>query len=1498
MNSVHTFNGVNLDSDPRGLQPNELSYAKDNEFYGTEGGKDGSSYPLASSSQEFTIPAIEAQYQYVRYKFDDTAISYTLTIKDSSGNSVGPNTFTITVASLGSPDVSGFVDAIDTILTPYGFRATYDSVDGLWFSLAIYQGAGTPIYFDITESETTSSGTSFINIYTIQDYFNPLGAAQAQLQSLQTIQVNTNLFVFSKSIDGEAKSIGVATKDNNGVWTYASLIVTRALDFPTNNVIEIQAEEVNNNQFGIYWVTNTGKPKSVYVPTDLSSPLKYTMSSLSTPTSGLFTLESLEQQSNTQIQNFSRIEYSNQIQSGGSLEAGTWIYFVAAGIARNYSEWSAPSEPIPVFTESTNSPTGGSVIEGDKTPAKTGKINELSISGVDSKVYDTIRVAAMVNQGGAYSSFIIGEFDTVPNGNTFVIRHSGLEPTIEEYDNALLPPVQELILNSKNIQIKKNRLNYANIEVQVEEDLDGLFDNITLGQTTETIASIGALEFSSEPLFRAGLDASYSITTVGQLAVTFQNDSTNGNFDNAAVFNLGSSIFTVPTTGTYSLSISHSFGLPSEIELYPKEIYILNQTTGDRYCLTTNTSPSLARFQVLNNTQSVTLTAGDNLVCAVFSERETGSGGYEVTQFVWSANRAIANYPTKSLRVGEYQLPENVATKTGYMVNEKYAFYARVKYKTGYLSKWRFIGDYQFDNGTFPSAALDGFLTDGTSISTSNVNVYGLTIDNINVDLYKETIDYIEIGRAICNPTILGTGIFIASDSATGGSGGYFTSGLYTGNTDATTYRASNSLTSDNRLFGTMLCIDWATGSIKPQFQDGDSLIVYGVNSGTKSQIIGGGSNKFGSFWEFSGVFLGSGQSYIIDIADAAYTPWNTQSRVLRNDTNNLYLSASLSNDGTIATLSAESMAITLESKIVPLTGTSSFLDNGMYYVQYYRPNSNQYNEIDVNVVSCNHFIDLDSSSPDIIPQQIVFGGDTYTQKSYMKVLYNAKNPDASDPKYVNSALTSFIGFYSQNKINEQMRFNDKTFSNQPFPFSNTLDKYLFGTYDAGEQFQIDAGYTWENILFNEMPYNPKLPRQSRFKSRIVYSQQKPLNSLEDTYRILLPNDFKDLDAKDGEINGLYDVNDTMIALQPFAISVLPYDSNAALSSTDGSIYVGNGGVYAQRERKISIYGPSIKSGTLLAENEAGNSVVYWFSANGRGLFRAGNDGVKNLSDENKWRTWFFGNTNLINNEYDVTFGFDRTRSLIFMTARAVNTSVSVWNSATTYTIGQVVRYGATNKYQNFENLPDVYISKGTNTNVNPYDNTTTGGSTDWEYVQPTDNRYYNYWSCMYNEKKNWFQGFFSLLVSRYFYYNGEIFVPRGRAPFNIVYSLFGGDSILQWLDNGGVYKQGSFELEWVSTRGLVPTRYQWIGLQVGTGHNEANNPIVSVTTETQTSATVGGSEMEYLNAQLAVGVYPDIHNDDPIISDYAKIRLTSTLFYRIYSLISNFYVKARTNFK
>ena len=1514
-NTVHTIGGVNLDKDPRAFQPNELSHAKDNDVFGDVAGRDASYAPLPSSKEAYDLPTIEAQLQYVRAKFDHTATAYGFSIIDASGNAIGPYPFSINVNPAWT--AVDFVAAIDAVLSPFGFSAHLGSSSGVWFTLGIASGTATPIQYVLSEIEVISGASTSILIYTVQDAFNPVGAVAGQLRELQSAQVGNYQIVFSKTNDGLGGSIGYATPDDNGDWTYTSLVISNKLSFPDDQVIEIQIENSGNSQYGVYWIDNTGKPKVIYIPTSLGafSVLKYNMTNFVTETDGLFSLESIATQTDLQIQNPARISFSEQIESGGGLSSGTDYYYVQVGIGRSFSEWSSASQPVPVFKAGTSSPSSGAIIRGDQTPMVTSKANRLYVQNVDPRIYTSVKIAALLNQDGGFSATIIGEYDVAESA--FFVTHTGKESGVIDLDPASLPPVQDVIAKAKNVQLKKNRMNLANVELSVDEDVTDVFKDVVLGQVRHSLDSVGTVTYSNTSLFAVSVPppSAYSSSAVGEQPIFF--NTVDFNSGTNTPYSIPALLFTAPAAGVYSLQafIDITPGTPSGFfSAIPTQLSddfsvsydaiamssfsIISNLQGALTSATPKKSGNLLRGGAIGGVY--TLAAGEQVSFkAVFVRTGPAAGPYTVKQASFSGQQVGSGFPSSTIRAGEYQIPSNVANFTGYMVNESYPFFARLKYANGYLSSWYYLGTYKFNNGngTSPAILTDGYLTQSAAAVNYKAYCYGLTVNGINVTGIKDRVVNIEIGRGVCNPTVLGTGMFIAADANNGGTttGGFYTSGLYTGNTDiGTTYGNTHNSTDTNRYFGNFVCPDWMTGPVKPQYQTGDYLIVYGCNNlvGTSSsQILLGPNKLLGAFREFYGAFWPfSGAPTTINIVDGEYCAFNTPSKTLINDVANRSLLSQPTTTGLVEGLALENMALSLQTRINPIAGTTSSVDYGCYYAQYVRPNANQYDIKNIAIVPCGRFVDINSSSPNVLPQQQVFGGDTYTQKTYTKVMYNSRNPDNS---YIaNSRLSSFIGFYSQNKINQQLRFVDTTFTNQPFPMGNTLSNYLFPLIFAQEQFQIDNGYNWYAPINVGRAYNPKLPVRNKLKARIYYSLQKPLNAVQDFYRTILPNDFKDLAAKDGEIVGLYDTNDVMVAIQQYGVYILPYQSDVGLSAADGSLYVGNGGVYAQRENRVSTYGSALKSGTLKAENEAGNNQVYWYSNNAKALMRYGADGIKSLSNQDGWRTYFLNSTHFINSEFDIVMGYERNRRAIFVTARAFNDTVLPWDAATTYAVGNHVRYGAANQYKTFEQLQDIYVAKTISTNSTPYSH-----PADWEYIPTTDMTYYNYWSAIYNEKLNWFQGFFSLLPSRYFNFNGRIFVPRGIPEQNKVYDLFGGSTYLQWLSNGSTYKQGSFELEWVSTkRGLTPERFKWVGLQVGMNHNTATNPALTVNTETQVTTALP-TDWDFRNGQLGVGIFPDA-SDEIIIGEYAKVRLTSAVFYRVYAMAVHLYDKARTILK
>ena len=352
---------------------------------------------------------------------------------------------------------------------------------------------------------------------------------------------------------------------------------------------------------------------------------------------------------------------------------------------------------------------------------------------------------------------MIGEFDVT--GFEFDIVHTGNETGLLDLDPASLPPVQPTILKSKNLQIKRNILNLANVEVATSEGLEAVVSNVTLGQYTDELDNVGIVDFSVNPVFRVSGD--FEIPAPNEQTILFDNDSTDGNF-NTSSFNLVTNIFTVPSTGNYEIDYNvvcrqGPVGAP-----VVTDVYVVNLTTSEKLMRTTNASASQVVF--FRYRQILSLTAGDQISLKYFVYDYQPGRTIQASFFV---NQQVGSYTVSGVTIGEYQLPSNVANKTGYMINETYPFFFRAYFKNGYVSDWQCIGSYQFGDGSFPASRIGSTLTTTSgTVAGYKALSYGLTIDGMDISSIKEDIFRIEIGRGICNPTIPGTGIFLPASSS------------------------------------------------------------------------------------------------------------------------------------------------------------------------------------------------------------------------------------------------------------------------------------------------------------------------------------------------------------------------------------------------------------------------------------------------------------------------------------------------------------------------------------------------------------------------------------------------------------------------------------------------------------------------------------------------------------------------------------------------------------
>lgn len=1436
-NSQNTFTGgLDRDSDYRVIKNDRYVDATDVDTYSNDRNSTYSISPLHSSTLAFTIPNITSQSQIMRLAYkQNVAISYSF--YDAETNLlIGTNSIAANLNT--SFNAWKFYFLVQMLSYGYNITGLDNTSEYFKFTIAPTNTNGKKrIYF-----EWNVNGVSTDEVV-LQEYYS-----SNTLQPIGAISLQDNLFTLSTTLDNDAIEIGVG-KETNGSWTYTRLFRTWRWNYPTNEAIDIRIEEISSENYALYVVQKGIKPKVYYINKALTQDIlvKYNSTNWLTPTTyGYLIYNVADEQTNLQIvNNTSFVKFESQQQNGGALLSGGYRYSIRCGIngTLNTTEWSVlNANVIPVFKTSVDAPSGYIKIQGDKSGELTNKSNVLKLENLKPNIFNYVELACVYNAGGATSATIVGKYPIT--GNIMYVTHSGLESNTQTLDATLLPQTEPLVKSAKTLEIKKNRLNLANVDIASDEniaaEIKALFDDSLFGQYYDNLKGVGTLVRNNAVTFSAGMTSSSAVPW-NKSKVDGQVDQGYLKFENSTQpqYNSSTGIWTVAVSGKYRIKTDFWFTPIKTISDVVGSIVFTGVWFGyvDIYLYQEKVSGgnkiTLGRFRYDPNNQrpifdvTADLVAGDKVYFYTEYNFKNGNGDYFAINSAIFSPAAVVGSTTQDFantQVGEYQLPENCANKVGYTLHETYAFFAKIHYKNGYVSSPYYIGSKTFS----PYGGAFAFTNITSNPKDHTVFVNALKINGLDVSSLKDDVDGISIWRAVCNPTILGTGVVFSADNldASSYSVGYYPSiPVYNGH-----YGVAIPTNNDARNFGMFISPDTQYNKVEPNA--GDKLIYMGVpavmnnvgnsTGGTpyKNPVIEGS----GSFAEYYGASeslnLANNEVTVTDgqyiTFDAAISDPNSQLPPITSGNLSYRPNTNIKANGRG---SMEGMALGLASKLAPANSTS---DNGVYMAQYKRTlNTPQYDLTSVDIVPTGTFIPVTPQSS-IINDIYIYGGDTYTQKNILKVMYWGSDGT--------NVFSSFITYYAQSKINTQLFYcdeNEAVSQTRNLQGWKNIVSYLFPFQDintvAQEQFNYDKAYSAQ-YPFTEKPYDPNIPQQSKFGSRIYYSQQKPLNSVQDFYRKIFALDYRDLDSKNGDIAAIRDVNNYMVAIQPRAISVLPYQSDVAITSQDGNpILVGNGGVYNQRENIVSTYGTNLQSCVLVGNNNNGNSQLYWYSPQFKKFCRYGADGIRIISDEQMMRSYFLNEVNGINNEYSMVMAYNVEYASVIMTM-----------------------FGTTNN------------------------------------------------TLMFNEKSNNFSTFASFKPIRYFFFKNKTIAPQNSAGgYNQLYDLFGDkNNYLYFLGN----TQGQFSITLSSNKGGInDKRFLSCGVMVGAGYN-FTNPSINLSTDSPVAFPYSSSlgQKRYDNY---VSAFNNDNNGQPI-GQYGLIKISTNSYIQIFGVITKFRNIYRTLFK
>lgn len=1524
-NQNFVFRGLDSDNDLRSVKSERYIDGNDIEHFVDETNTLGGIRRMKGTKLGYTIPNIVPQNSSYRFPFITTGnTDYRVTITGGvydqfSYSNVAPDDTGVFSLGLALNNDLITVSGITSVTVYTGLAYQPAALANGAFRLDINNN--TP--YNITV-ETKPTGTAEWTIQPTILLQEPISYT-AEMQPLSTALVGDKQFVLSKAIGQSYCEIGCAVRDINENWTYTKLLGSTKLNLPTNEVIDMRAEVLGNDTIGVYWVDNTNKPKVFYCNNNLTIPVfRYYWANIGNNLGvylnkfGTYNLNNVDIQTNLQIfNNKALVIVDRQIATGGSLKSGGKRYYVRFGVngTENTTPFNDIGEYTIVYKADNQAPRNAVKIKGDITPETTTKQVVLKVTNCMADVFNFLELVCVEYEGGGTSAILVDRYDIT--SETTEIVHSGNELGSTPFDPAAIVNVKPVILTGKTNEIKKNRYNIANVEI--DGDVDAYAEiarNIEIKPGRKLISRVGEI-YTGSGSGQAFQVSNYRVTPktggsdplfTGSTFFTIVPYTINNNPFGA--FNAGVYTANVSTAGVNTINFNFSinsssetseslFGVGGSVDFASVNVYHLNADNTVKAVLYTeefrpksrstpnplNPLFSTITRQELSATKNlelkVNMVAGEKVRADWFVQGRTqwdiqSNGFSSVTGSIDGFNFG------KQLAENEYQKAENVANNMGYMLYEEYPYYIKFHKKSGYTTAPYFIGTYTIkpsDFSTFIGGyGIDVELTD----PVGNPWVYHPIFNKIDVSSIRNEIVGFSFWRGdITNPKVIACGVNLMANEIA--AEGYY-AGFYASNPTGTLYgtAVSSPSASQRRYSGFIAPDNIVKDGELVRFQTGDKMYMAGqptiFYASARNNIASSKGQRQGSFVEFTGYCPRATQAANLSpeiLEDAVFTPFSeTSDRFIYNAISGIANPTKLvlnKADTFRPTMSTAALAVSFLNPQATANERQSE-DYGVYLGYYYRA-SNTLDTENINVVDTNSYYNLTDADGGIINNISVFGGDTYVQKNYLRLLYSSAAPGTTNVDTA-TKYESFISFYTQNRYNTQMR---RTVEEGCVLFPADAESVTQYLDDDNEEFYlIDDGYNQQtNKLTRSKPYTDKLRVQTKFPTRIYYTAQRPTGSSYDSFRDIAPLDFKDLDGKNGQISALYDINDTMIAIQKFAISVLPYQTDVLLRSDSGAeIYVGNGGVYAQRESIVGTYGTNIQTNSFRGFNRNGNASLYWFSEVTKKVFRYGRDGIQCLSDNAFMRNFFLSRTKLLENEFDIIMGFDTKRDNLFITADAHKSGVAAWNTSIDYITGDIVSLSGVAFYD----YPLFFRALQNGSSKYPLTN-----PDYWEQIPLSDGDYYSIFTILFNEKLNTFTSLCGALPNRYFQYNNELLVPNVKSPWGKVYELNNGTDT--YFDGLGV----DFYVQPVVNK-IQNTTKRFLSIGLNTGEDQVNFPTVDFATKTQESTSVS---FEQKNGNIFTAVEPTLTGEQ-ITGEYMTFKIVSANDITILDAVAKMYYRPR----
>lgn len=400
-------------------------------------------------------------------------------------------------------------------------------------------------------------------------------------------------------------------------------------------------------------------------------------------------------------------------------------------------------------------------------------------------------------------------------------------------------------------------------------------------------------------------------------------------------------------------------------------------------------------------------------------------------------------------------------------------------------------------------------------------------------------------------------------------------------------------------------------------------------------------------------------------------------------------------------------------------------------------------------------------------PTYLVFTGTGTTFTDQGSIATPAAIP-AADCTQV--TIKTGLTYYSQNRINTQLRYFTDTEENLNYPYQTaSLTEWLADELDEGTLLYSQS-YTPTTSVQTMLAYDPDAPANDKYGNILQYSDFKIGESPSDTYRVFRPFNRKSLPAIYGSVNNMFRYRNYLILLLDDVALAQEIDQQVTISGANGQpIQVGDGTVLGAKEEVISNYGSQTKTAAVQYICE-GQVYIAWYDGRNKKFMRRGVDGVKDLTQANYIQSFVNVNNQFIGAERSMVMGYDDYSKELLVSTNAEVPDSEAWDDSSTFTAGTIVTTGLDNQTtEHWEALINV-----------PADTDPRDPANRLQYWKPYFNSNY---TLAFNEKLNAWSGFYSYKTTLFLPYKNTFltwyFVNSGDNPTSDLYEHNRGDALV-----------------------------------------------------------------------------------------------------------------------